>query len=627
MAARITKSGGSRASRTALAAPKPSVAASVIDIEVTKAGEGAAFSGSDAPLTASLGADDEELKFCERAGAIPPPHSLEYLARLCEASTAMAPVLGAIATNCDGHGHQLESVFGAALADDEIETAMLFTREASFDFRSPSKEEVKDQRKRIEHAMRMEKLRLQGVLSACCPGPTNSLVIVRKKRRKDILGLGNGFLEVVRCADHTFGEVNHLRAANMRLRPVLPDPVEVSVVRRLSPLVLERTTRRAWFRTFVQFGPTGRNVFFKEYGDPRAIAMNDGKVYESEEEIRAKGYRPATEVIWSSTNGLSARTAYGVADWQAADAVLVGLRQAQVVNADHFSEKAIPQLVVLVNGAAATAKMVATIKEHFRQLKGAQNYHRVLILSATPPPGMTGQVSIDIRPLRAAIPDDALFQKYEQNCAQTIRSQFRIAKLLLGLGEDVNRATADAVLRFSEEQVFGPMRNEFDDLMNAILLDEGFRYWKFKSNSPIAGNPLDASQLMMDAAQAGAVSVNQILEMQSAIDNRPYEKVGAPYGDLPLVVTKGLFQLKQNPMDVQAPAVADGAPSLAPSPAAASKDEPDTSPTTPDELSAIMARMVNHPRAEEGVELHTAKGRTLAILVSPEKLRSLIAAA
>jgi capsid portal protein len=593
---------------------KGSASAATAEIEVAKNGDPRSVV---APMSAALGADDEEAKFCERSGAIPPVHPPEFVARLCESSTALAPVIQAIATNVDGHDYQLKSVFGPALTDEDIETAIIYTRESRGDMRPVTKLDIEQQRLRVERAQRLEKLRIQGMLSACCPGPTNSLTVMRMKRRRDLLGLGDCYTEFVRCLDGTMGELNHLRAASMRLRHVIPEPVEVPVIRRLSPLVVERTTRRARFRTFVQFGPTGRDVYFKEYGDPRPISMHDGKVYETYEELRALGHRAATEIIWASTPGLSARTAYGIPTWIASDAVLIGLRQAQVVNADHFSEKAIPQLVVLVNGAAATAKMVTTIREHFRQIQGAHNYHRVLVLGASPPLGGTHPVSIDIRPLRQAIPDDALFQKYEMNAAQTIRSQYRIAKLLLGLGEDVNRATADAVLRFSEEQVFGPMRKEFDELMNDILMDEGYRYWTFASNSPVAGNPLDASKLMSDAATAGAVSINQLLEMQSAIDNRVYEKIDEAWADMPLSLFKGLVTLKKDPTEAMQKPGAVSSPT----------PENDVEPTSPDEIKSLFDRVRNHPRAEEGIEVDTAKGRTLVMLLPPKKFGQLLAAA
>lgn len=617
-------------SKVAQKTRKGSVGAKVIDTEiaVAKSGEASAFSSADQPISAALGTDDEEVKLCERAGAIPPLHPPEFLGRLCEASTAIAPVIESIASNTDGHGHQLKSIFGSALTDDEIETAILYTRDVRGDNRPVTKTDIAHQRAIVQRHARLEKLRIQGMLSALCPGPTNSLVEVRKKRRRDQLGLGNTYTEVVRCLDRSMGEFNHVRAASMRIRHVIDEPVEVPVIRRLSPLVIERTTRRARFRTFVQFGPTGKNVYFKEYGDPRPISMDDGTVYESEAEIRALGHQPATEIIWSSTQGLSARTAYGIPPWLAADAVVIGLRQAQVVNADHFSEKAIPQLVVLVNGAAATAKMVQTIREHFRQLKGVQNYHRVLVLSATPPPGMTGQVSIDIRPLRAAIPEDALFQKYEQNAAQTIRSQYRIAKLLLGLGEDVNRATSEAVLRFSEEQVFGPWRAEFDNMMNDILLYEGFRYWQFESNSPVAGNPLDASRLMRDAADAGAVSINQLLEMQSEIDNKTYTKIVEPWADKPLALFKGLVTLKMDPRDAGRDDSTTGTNTTGagiPVDDAPQKPGADTAPTSAEEIRDILSRVGSHPRIEHGVDVDTSKGRTLVMVLPPNKMKALLA--
>ena len=98
------------------------VGAKAIEVDrIAKAGTASAHTASDLPMGATIGSDDEEVQLCERAGAIPPVHPFEYLARLCESSTAISPVLEAIATNTDGHDYQLQPVFGADLSDEDIE--------------------------------------------------------------------------------------------------------------------------------------------------------------------------------------------------------------------------------------------------------------------------------------------------------------------------------------------------------------------------------------------------------------------------------------------------------------------------------------------------------------------------
>lgn len=613
-----------------MAPSEPLVEASTVDLSpVAKAhpAEGqstSAFSVVSDAYSNAIGADDEEVAICERAGAIPPVHSFELLARLAEASTALRPVIEAISTNTDGHGQHYQTVYGSTLPASDIEDQIIHERvcrgRGMFAGTPllPTQDDIARRRAEIEFAARAEKLRLNGLFSACCPGPTNSLPRVRKLIRQDILAIGNGYMEVLRARDRSVCEFGHLRGTPMRLRRVIPDPVTVSQMRRLSPLIIEKTTREAYFRTFVQLSANGRDVYFKEYGDPRAISANDGKIYESEAEIIAKKHRPATEVVWFSAQGISSRSVYGQPQWLGADAVLLGLRQAQVVNADHFSEKAIPQLVVLVNGSRPDAKMVNAIKEHFSNVRGVDNYHRVLVLSAVQMPGSTASPSIELKPLRQAIPDDALFQKYEQNCAETIRSQYRIAKLLVGRGEDVNRATSEAVLRFSEEQVFGPLRAEFDGVMNSILLDEGFVFWEFKSNSAVSSNPKDMAEIFKILVNSGSLSYNQASEMMAEITNKGFERRDDAYADKPIGLLKMLATLKINP---EGQAAVDNEPTRATA-------EPDAlAPTSPDEMNELAARVRNHPQAENGVPVETAKGRTLVMLMPEEKMRKLFRSA
>jgi capsid portal protein len=67
-----------------------------------------------------------------------------------------------------------------------------------------------------------------------------------------------------------------------------------------------------------------------------------------------------------------------------------------------------------------------------------------------------------------------------------VGSAFRLPKLLRGESKDFNRATAESALRFAEDQVFQPERDEFDFLMNRRLLaDMGIRFWRFRSQTPV----------------------------------------------------------------------------------------------------------------------------------------------
>ncbi len=104
-------------------------------------------------------------------------------------------------------------------------------------------------------------------------------------------------------------------------------------------------------------------------------------------------------------------------------------------------------------------------------LKGKANFHKILILEADGAgTGDGGRAKIELRPLTDAQQQDALFQVYDERNIDKVGSAFRLPRLLRGESKDFNRATAESALRFAEDQVFQPERDEFDFLINRKLL-------------------------------------------------------------------------------------------------------------------------------------------------------------
>lgn len=145
---------------------------------------------------------------------------------------------------------------------------------------------------------------------------------------------------------------------------------------------------------------------------------------------------PATELLHVAIH--SPRGPYGVPRWVGALLVVLGSRQMREVNYLFFENKSVPPLALLILGGPLSESSLPRIERFIEEnRKGRANFHKILILEAKG-------------------------------------------------GQGENRATAESALRFAEDQVFQPERDEFDYLINRKLLaDKGIRFWRFRSQTPV----------------------------------------------------------------------------------------------------------------------------------------------
>ncbi|MGR6764652.1 hypothetical protein [Paenibacillus polymyxa] len=97
-------------------------------------------------------------------------------------------------------------------------------------------------------------------------------------------------------------------------------------------------------------------------------------------------------------------------------------------------------------------------------MKGSDSQGGILYLEAKgeetggPMDEKVEKVQIKLDKLNDLLQQDALFLEYGKEKKTDILSAFRLPPILVGQSSDYNRATADAALRFAEEQVFEPYR-------------------------------------------------------------------------------------------------------------------------------------------------------------------------
>ena len=282
----------------------------------------------------------------------------------------------------------------------------------------------------------------------------------------------------------------------------------------------------------------GASVYFKALGDPRVVSRTTGAMFGDLAALRRADPNdgPATELMHFAIHW--PRSAYGVPRWVGALLDVMGSRQMEEVNYLYFENKSVPPLALLVSGGRLTESAVPRIERFIEEnLKGKNAFHRILILEADGGAG-DSKATIELRPLTSAQQQDALFQDYDERNIDKVGSAFRLPRLLRGESKDFNRATAESALRFAEDQVFQPERDEFDFLMNQKLLaDMGIRFWRFRSQTPVTRDPERMTEMVERLVRVGVLTPEEGRLLAGDIFNREFRKIGDDWTKRPITLT------------------------------------------------------------------------------------------
>jgi capsid portal protein len=118
--------------------------------------------------------------------------------------------------------------------------------------------------------------------------------------------------------------------------------------------------------------------------------------------------------------------------------------------------------------------------------------------------------------------------------------------LLRGDSRDFNKSVAESQLRFAEDQVFQPERDEFDYLMNRRLLaDMGIRFWRFRSQTPVTRDPERLTDMVEKLVRVGVLTPEEGRLLASDIFNREFRKLGDDWVRRPITLTLAGIQGSQ----------------------------------------------------------------------------------
>lgn len=478
------------------------------------------------------------------AGAIAPPYDPDVLCHLFEHSSSLRPNVDAYVTNIDGFGHRYEPAIEleGEDADGRVGEAMFLERAAAHErdggegeVHDPTPEEITERKRKLRRLARIEKARLETFFDFCCH--EHSFVDLRRRTRQDLEVTGNAYWEVLRDARGEIARFVYVPAHTVRLLPLDEEPVDIEERVRVSPVDYETATVARRLRRYVQLEGTAC-VYFRSFGDPRTVSRRTGAVVGSEDAL-AKGDGPAHELIHFAIH--SPRSPYGVPRWVGNLLSVLGSRSCEEVNYLYFESKSVPPLALLVSGGKLSESSVPRIERFIEEnIKGKKNFHRILILEAEGAANAseTAKAKIEIVPLTQVQQQDGLFQAYDERNIDKVGSSFRVPRLLRGDSRDLNRSTAEAALRFAEDQVFAPERDEFDFMINRrILPDMGIRFWRFRSQTPVTRDPERTSDMVTQLVRVGVLTPEEGRMLASDIFNRELAKIGDDWVKRPITLT------------------------------------------------------------------------------------------
>lgn len=522
--------------------------------------------GADVPRSNLIDLSESMGRIFGTIGAIEPPLDPLSLVRLNAMSSALRPLVDAMAANVHGFGFRFEPTIDLDAADalSRVRAAMLIEAEIKAEseirvgqrprIETPTDAEVSKRLETLRVQMRREKAQLEVFFSNCSRKVSFSRLCRKMQVDKETTGYG-----VVEVRRDRRGEVSRLTyGPSWTFRAMAQGaPIEREVKVRATDVSYRTVKEFDAFRRYVQVFEANV-VYFKEFGDPRLMSASSGIYYQDEEAMRKAEptARAATELLWFSLDSPESET-YGAPRWSGCIPGVIGSREAAEVNLIFFRSKAIPPMVVLVSGGRLARGARERLQEVVeKELKGINNFHKILIIEAEPIMKVQGagglptqdRVKIEFRPLTEAIFRDAGWLDYQNRNRMELGQAFRLPPLLSGNTENLNRSTAQVAQQYSEQQVFVPERQDFEfDVDRTVLADLGISLWRFKLNGP---KTTDAEQLVDYATRLvdATVTVNEARRfIGQAVFGQELAPLETDWGDMPLKQSLGGFSPESQP--------------------------------------------------------------------------------
>lgn len=358
----------------------------------------------------------------------------------------------------------------------------------------------------------------------------------REDSRADKEILGARCFEVIQDMAGRVVHFDHVPTANMRMTSREKEHTEITVTDFATGA---RKTVKRRFRRFVQVHKDGKKTWFKEYGDPRPISPETGKV---EPDLPIEDQ--ATSIFYDHL--YSPGTPCGVPRWAGAIPALLGAREAEMVNLNFFRDNAIPAMAVLVSGGALTAESFEKIDSYIAGVRGQSSMNRIVVMEAVSDgadaaaiDGSLPAPKVDIKPMLSERQHEGLFSQYIEEGERKAREAFRLPPIYIGSAEEYNRASAFASTLVADQQIFVPERMAWDNMFYAVVLaTHNVRFWRARSDGPGIQDPQEVARIVNSLGREGALTANTAIKIANRYLDANIEPVMHEWGNLPFAVVQ-----------------------------------------------------------------------------------------
>lgn len=356
-----------------------------------------------------------------------------------------------------------------------------------------------------------EKEMLEEFFKEVSPGV--SMLTVRKALRVDQEATGNAYMEILCNPEGKVMFLRYLDTTTMRL--VKYD--DAVLIDQEITRGKDKIKAKVWVRERRYAQRIGKaTIYFKEFGASRDLNRLTGE-WAPLNSIRIEDR--ASEV-YHFTVLKDSKTPYGIPRWINNLPSVLGSRKSEEFNLSFFDAGGIPPAAIFIQGGAVAADVKEQLNGYFGGGANASK-HRVALVEIQSTSGAIdapGNVGLKVERFGSERTSDALFQDFEANAESRIRASFRLPPIFFGLEDSYNFATASMAYMVTEAQVFGPERNEFDEIMNTRIIKKNFEIdaWKYTSTAITLTN-LDAQLQYALPLIQGMVEGEELVETVNEI--------------------------------------------------------------------------------------------------------------
>lgn len=191
-----------------------------------------------------------------------------------------------------------------------------------------------------------------------------------------------------------------------------------------------------------------------------------------------------------------------------------------------FSNDGVPRFMVIVEGGELTERAWEQLEEKLKDLKGAEDAHRGILIEATGDAvaGPEDSVTVRIEPLTVGETEEMGFIEYRKENEHSISQAFNVPPVVRGRTEDVNYATAREQRRQFAQSELGPRQSEFGAQLTKTIHETmlGVDGWDLEFELKGGDNALRDSEIAINRTEAARGSMT-VDDARSELGLEPIE--------------------------------------------------------------------------------------------------------